>query len=40
MAGQYLCKRQNHPQSKLYEAIRTNCGERFGHWVLKFEIYL
>jgi len=40
MADLHLCQWQNHPQSTLCEAIRTNCGERFGHWILNIEIYL
>jgi len=36
----FCAKWPNYWQSMLCEAIRTNCGECFGHWILKFGIYL
>ena len=36
-----LCAKWHHHQRiKVCAAIRNNCGECFGNWILKFEIYL
>jgi hypothetical protein len=37
----YHFAQRHHPRlTRAYEAVRYNCGECFGHWRLKFEIYL
>ncbi len=36
----HLAKCHNYQQSRPCEAIPYSCGECFGHWILKFEIYL
>ena len=38
--SQHLYQWHNYRQSKLCGAIRHNHGVCFGHWILKFEIYL
>jgi len=40
MIRQHLCKWHNHRRTKVCAAIKSNCGECFGHWILKFEICL
>ena len=36
---QHLCKWHNHRRTKVWAAIRYNCGECFGHWNLPFDSY-
>jgi len=35
---QHLCKWHNQRRTKVWAAIRYNCGECFGHWNLPFDL--
>jgi len=36
----HFAQRHDPRLSIVYKALRYYCGECFGHWILKFEIYL